>query len=146
MKVKVFKIRITDQFLTADQVLINDFLAHCDVVNSNSKLIEDKINYWSVLVSYQEKKVKESSNKEIPVAEEELSQEEMIIYDKLKDWRSEKAKEIQLPAYIIFHNSHLMSIARHKPSNFEDLESIKGLGKSKIEKYGVEIIEVLENA
>ena len=67
-------------------------------------------------------------------------------YNKLKDWRSEKAKEAQLPAYIIFHNAHLVSIARYKPSNLEDLEQINGLGKSKTEKYGIEIIEVLENA
>ncbi len=146
MKVKVFQIRISDQFLIADQALINDFLTQYDVINTNSNFIEDENNYWSVLISYQEKKVKESSNKINRVSEEELSQEEMIIYKKLKDWRSEKAREAQLPPYIIFYNSHLMSIAIHKPSNLEDLENISGLGKSKIEKFGIEIIKVLENA
>lgn len=60
--------------------------------------------------------------------------------------RSEKARESQLPSYIIFHNVHLMSIARQKPSNLQDLESVSGIGKSKVEKYGKEIIEILENA
>lgn len=146
MKVKVFKIRISDEFLVADQAEINNFLAQNDILNANSNLIEDETNYWSVLVSYQEKKVKDSSNKANPVSEEELSQEEMIIYNKLKDWRSEKAREVQLPAYIIFHNTHLMAIAKYKPCNLEDLQNINGLGKSKTEKYGIEIIEVLENA
>ncbi len=146
MKVKVFKIRISDEFLSADQTEINNSLAHYDILNTNSNFIEDETSYWSVLVSYQEKKVKESSNKAHPIFEEELSQEEMIIYNKLKDWRSEKARESQLPPYIIFHNAHLISIAKYKPSNLEDLENVNGLGKSKIEKFGAEIIEVLENA
>ena len=146
MKVKVFKIRISDEFLTADQNVINDFLTQNEVIHTNSKLIEEEINYWSVLISYEEKKLKTSSSKATPVSEEELSEEELIIYNKLKDWRSEKAKEAQLPAYIIFHNAHLVSIASYKPSNLEDLEQINGLGKSKTEKYGIEIIEVLENA
>lgn len=146
MKVKIFKIRVSDEFLEADQEFINDFLAQSEVLHTNSKLIEEEINYWSVLISYEEKKLKNGLGKAVPISEEELSEEETIIYNKLKDWRSEKAKESQLPAYIIFHNAHLLSIAKQKPSNLEDLEQINGLGKSKTEKYGTEIIEVLENA
>ena len=146
IKVKIFKIRVSDEFLIADQDLINDFLAQSEVLHTNSKLIEEEINYWSVLISYEEKKLKNGLSKATPMSEDELSEEETIIYNKLKDWRSEKAKEIQLPAYIIFHNAHLISIAKHKPNNLEDLEQINGLGKSKTEKYGAEIIDVLENA
>ncbi|TDX86811.1 HRDC domain-containing protein [Epilithonimonas xixisoli] len=146
MKVKIFKIRVSEEFLESDQELINNFLAQSEVLHTNSKLIEEEINYWSVLISYEEKKLKNISSKAIPISEDELSEEETIIYNKLKDWRSEKAKETQLPAYIIFHNAHLVSIARYKPNNLEDLEQINGLGKSKTEKYGAEIIEVLENA
>ncbi|HAP96555.1 MAG TPA: hypothetical protein DCP54_12570 [Chryseobacterium sp.] len=51
-----------------------------------------------------------------------------------------------MPAYIIFHNTHLMAIAKHKPCTLEDLENVNGIGKSKVEKFGIEILEVLENA
>jgi ribonuclease D len=47
---------------------------------------------------------------------------------------------------MVFHNSHLMSIARYKPFNLADLEQITGLGELKIRRFGVEILEVLENA
>lgn len=146
MKIKVFKIRISDEFLAEDQSLINDFLAQYEVLHTNSKLVEDENNYLSVLISYQEKQAKASPAKTVSVTEEELSEEEKIIYNKLKDWRSEKARESQLPSYIIFHNAHLMAIAKQKPNNLQDLKQINGLGKSKTEKYGTEIIEVLENA
>lgn len=146
MKVRVFKIRISDEFLSSDQSEINHFLGQYNILSTNSNLIEDEMSYWSVLVSYQEHKVKETSNKTISVLDEELSEEEKIIYNKLKNWRAEKARESQLPAYIIFHNNHLMSIAKHKPCNLEDLENVNGIGKSKVEKFGMEIIDVLENA
>ena len=77
-------------------------------------------------------------------SESELSEEEKIIYNKLIDWRADEAREAQLPAYIIFHNSHLMSIARHKPCTLDDLENVTGIGKRKVEKFGIEIIEVLK--
>ena len=79
-------------------------------------------------------------------SESELSEEEKIIYNKLKDGRADKAREAQLPAYIIFHNTHLMSIARHKPCTLNDLENVNGIEKRKVEKFDIEIIEVLENA
>ena len=39
-----------------------------------------------------------------------------------------------------------MSIARHKPCTLDDLENVTGIGKRKVEKFGIEILEVLENA
>ncbi len=146
MKVKVLKIRISEEFQTTDETMVNDFLSKYDVVNMNSKLVQDEINYWSVLVYYQEKAKQTNSNKVSVNSEEDLSEEEKIIYNKLKDWRYEKSKELNQPPYIIFHNSHLMSIAKFKPYNLQDLEQINGLGESKIKRYGTEIIEVLENA
>ncbi|WP_379964263.1 HRDC domain-containing protein [Epilithonimonas sp. UC225_85] len=146
MKVKVLKIRISDQFQNMDEAVLNDYLERYEIIDLHTQLILSDVNYWSVFINYEEKERKVILNKTNAGFEEELTEEEMIIYNKLKHWRAEKARESQLPPYIIFHNAHLMSIARHKPSNFEDLENVSGLGKVKIEKYGAEIIEVLESA
>ncbi|WP_312825504.1 HRDC domain-containing protein [Epilithonimonas sp.] len=146
MKVKVLKIRVSDKFQNMDEAVVNDFLSRFEIVNMNSKLVQDEINYWSVLIYYQEKSKQSGSSKMNISSEEDLSDEEKIIYNKLKDWRYEKSKELNHPPYIIFHNTHLMSIAKFKPCNLQDLEQISGLGESKIKRYGIEIIEVLENA
>ncbi|WP_333851941.1 HRDC domain-containing protein [Epilithonimonas sp.] len=146
MKVKVLKIRIDDRFQITDEAIVNDYLSRFEIVNMNAKLMADEINYWSVLIYYNNKKNTVISSKTTVNSESELSEEEKIIYNKLKDWRADKAREAQLPAYIIFHNTHLMSIARHKPCTLEDLENVNGIGKSKVEKFGIEILEVLENA
>ena len=146
MKVKVFKIRNDDRFQITDEAIVNDYLSRFEIVNMNAKLVADEITYWSVLIYYNNKKNTVISSKNTVNSESELSEEEKIIYNKLKDWRADKAREAQLPAYIIFHNSHLMSIARHKPCTLDDLENVNGIGKSKVEKFGIEILEVLENA
>lgn len=146
MKVKVLKIRIDDRFQITDEAIVNDYLSRFEIVNMNAKLVADEITYWSVLIYYNNKKNTVISSKNTVNSESELSEQEKIIYNKLKDWRADKAREAQLPAYIIFHNSHLMSIARHKPCTLDDLENVNGIEKRKVEKFGIEIIEVLENA
>ena len=146
MKLKVLKIRIDDRFQITDEAIVNDYLSRFEIVNMNAKLVADEITYWSVLIYYNNKKNTVISSKNTVNSESELSEEEKIIYNKLKDGRADKAREAQLPAYIIFHNTHLMSIARHKPCTLDDLENVNGIGKRKVEKFGREIIEVLENA
>lgn len=146
MKVKVLKIRIDDRFQITDEAIVNDYLSRFEIVNMNAKLVADEITYWSVLIYYNNKKNTVISSKNTVNSESELSEEEKIIYNKLKDWSADKAREAQLPAYIIFHNTHLMSIARHKPCTLDDLENVNGIEKRKVEKFGIEIIEVLENA
>ena len=146
MKVKVLKIRIDDRFQITDEAIVNDYLSRFEIVNMNAKLVADEIIYWSVLIYYNNKKNTVISSKTTVNSESELSEEEKIIYNKLKDWRADKAREAQLPAYIIFHNTHLMSIARHKPCTLNDLGNVTGIGKRKVEKFGIEILEVLENA
>jgi ribonuclease D len=62
----------------------------------------------------------------------------------LKYWRSEKAKEQNLPSYFIASNKELMSVAKYKPAKKKNCD-IKGFGKHKIENYGEEILEILES-
>ena len=70
--------------------------------------------------------------------------EEKILYA-LKEWRSDKAKEQNLPGYFIATNKELTSVAKYKPARKEELLDIKGFGKHKIENYGEEILEILES-
>ena len=44
MKVKVLKIRVSDRFQNMDEAVVNDFLSRYDVINMNSKLVQDEIN------------------------------------------------------------------------------------------------------
>ena len=62
---------------------------------------------------------------------------------KLKSWRLFKAKESQLPPYIILHDSTLQAIASVRPLSIEELEQIPGIGEHKLNKYGEDILNVV---
>lgn len=64
----------------------------------------------------------------------------------LKTWRSNKAKEIGMPPYIIMHDSTLQNLATLKPDSLNALSEVHGLGDHKINKYGDELLKVIQKA
>lgn len=54
MKIKVLKIRIADHYQIMDEAVVNDYLDRYEILNINSELIKDDINYWSVLIHYKD--------------------------------------------------------------------------------------------
>ncbi len=61
----------------------------------------------------------------------------------LKAWRAEVAKEHNLPAYVIFHDATLISIAIQAPQSLTDLSGISGMGTKKLEAYGQEVLRIV---
>jgi ATP-dependent DNA helicase RecQ len=48
-----------------------------------------------------------------------------------------------VPAYVVFHDATLRSIAVAAPSTLRELAGISGVGESKLAKYGESILELL---
>ena len=70
-----------------------------------------------------------------------LSQRECL--DALKAWRAEVAREHNLPAFVIFHDSTLRALAAEQPRTMADLDGIAGIGQKKREAYGTEVLRVV---
>jgi DNA helicase-2/ATP-dependent DNA helicase PcrA len=68
------------------------------------------------------------------------------LYAALKRWRLERATADDLPAYVVFHNSTLAEIAGRRPRDLSELSAVPGVGPSKLERYGSEVLAVLEAA
>jgi ATP-dependent DNA helicase RecQ len=64
-------------------------------------------------------------------------------FDALKAWRIDVAKQNNLPAYVIFHDATLITIAERAPHTLEDLQGISGLGTRKLEAYGAAVLNVI---
>ena len=64
----------------------------------------------------------------------------------LRAWRSEVAREHNLPAYIVFNDATLAQMALTAPSTLDELSGISGVGAKKLEAYGREILRVLESS
>lgn len=63
--------------------------------------------------------------------------------EKLKSWRSQKATEFGLPAYVIFNNEMLDELVEHKPTSIEELSAIKGFGKKRVSEHGADILHLI---
>ena len=64
----------------------------------------------------------------------------------LKAWRAEVAREHNLPAFLVFHDTALASMAREQPASLDELAGISGVGVKKLEAYGAEILRVLSKS
>lgn len=64
----------------------------------------------------------------------------------LVDWRREKYQKDNVPAFMILHQKTLLAIADLAPTTREELLTVKGFGKSKCDKYGDEILEIIRTA
>jgi DNA helicase-2/ATP-dependent DNA helicase PcrA len=65
------------------------------------------------------------------------------LYTALKRWRLERATTDDLPAYVVFHNSTLAEIAGRKPRDLAELSAVPGVGPTKLDRYGDEVLAVL---
>jgi ATP-dependent DNA helicase RecQ len=64
----------------------------------------------------------------------------------LRAWRSRRSREDGVPAYVVLHDATLHELAARRPSSEAELAMVKGLGPTKLERYGSELLAVLETA
>jgi ATP-dependent DNA helicase RecQ len=65
------------------------------------------------------------------------------VFERLRTWRAATAKEQGVPAYVVFHDATLREIATRLPANLEDLGTVAGVGVTKREKYGPQLLAAL---
>lgn len=66
------------------------------------------------------------------------------LFKELKSWRSESATKIGKPTYMVTHQSVLIAIAAIMPTTISELGQIKGVGKSFTDKFGIEVLKIVE--
>jgi ribonuclease D len=75
-----------------------------------------------------------------------LTEEERRMVGLLKRWRTGRANAQRVPAYMICPDKTLECLARERPETLEQLRSIYGLGDSKIERFGEDLLTALRDA
>ncbi len=78
-----------------------------------------------------------------PVIYQELSYEKDL-FEQLKKLRNQVAHEENVPAYLIFSDSTLLDLATYLPLSADELSGISGFGAFKIERYGRQFLEVVQ--
>jgi superfamily II DNA helicase RecQ len=68
------------------------------------------------------------------------------LFDRLREWRRERAREDEVPAYVVLHDATLRALAATKPATEADLAGVKGFGPAKLERYGEDVLAVIRAA
>jgi ATP-dependent DNA helicase RecQ len=65
------------------------------------------------------------------------------LWEYLREWRRETAKEANIAAFVVLHDSSLEEICRRRPRSLAELRQVSGIGERKAELYGQSILEAL---
>jgi DNA helicase-2/ATP-dependent DNA helicase PcrA len=68
-----------------------------------------------------------------------------VLVDALKAWRKQRSTADKVPAYVVLSDTHLAGIATAAPETLEDLARCPGIGPTKLERYGDEILAVVND-
>ena len=83
------------------------------------------------------------SSRGTPQAPVPTSPESEAVFERLRAWRAAEAKAQHVPPYVIFHDTVLRDIAHVRPARLDELGQIKGVGVSKLDRYGARVLGVL---
>jgi ATP-dependent DNA helicase RecQ len=61
----------------------------------------------------------------------------------LREWRLTAARSDGVPAYVVAPDSLLIDIADQRPATLPALRRVKGMGPSRLARYGAEILEIV---
>ena len=68
------------------------------------------------------------------------------LFERLRTWRAEQAKEASVPAYVVFTDATLTALAELRPTTVEALLSVSGVGRTKLERYGEDVLALCRAA
>jgi DNA helicase-2/ATP-dependent DNA helicase PcrA len=68
-----------------------------------------------------------------------------VVFDALKAWRLERSRKDQVPAFVVASDRTLLALAAAMPTNEAELLDVHGIGATKVELYGDEIVTVLDS-
>jgi ATP-dependent DNA helicase RecQ len=73
----------------------------------------------------------------------EMDQTQEMRFESLRKWRKAKAKELDVPAFVVFSDQTLVQLAIKNPQSLSALGDIYGIGESKLEKFGWDLLAEL---
>jgi DNA helicase-2/ATP-dependent DNA helicase PcrA len=89
-------------------------------------------------------KPKSAASKE--AARDGLGPDEQALFDRLRDWRRERAAGLGQPAYCVFTDATLAAISKARPAGESELAGVPGVGGTKLDKFGKEVLAMVADS
>lgn len=128
----------SDELLTALDILCRSF----EDINSGECTIESLCRIRTECLLEERKAPSKRRLKKLERKEGETGAVNEELRERLQQWRTERFKADNVPAYTIMHQSTLLEIASLMPVTKAGLMAIKGFGEAKFRKYGEELLAI----
>ncbi len=69
---------------------------------------------------------------------------DQALFERLRAWRSARAKEQGAPAFVVLTDATLMAIAERRPTDVAQLAGIPGIGQAKLDRYGEDVLALVD--
>ena len=123
-------------YLNLHKEVEKDYLAKYD---------QYKINISNTITqeTFQEKDTAPPAEKSSTI-DNEVPIEETEIFKELKDYRWKKSREENIKPYFIYNDNQLKDLISKMPKSKEELQTVAGFGDAKANKYGDDILRIIE--
>ena len=75
----------------------------------------------------------------------DLTARDLRLFEELKAWRLAHAQADAKPAFTVLVDTSLAEIAERRPRTLGELATVRGIGQTKLDRYGREILELVES-
>ena len=65
------------------------------------------------------------------------------VFEELRAWRLKVSQDAAVPAFVVFTDATLMAMAEARPADVSGLAKVPGVGRSKLERYGQDVLDIL---
>jgi superfamily II DNA helicase RecQ len=66
------------------------------------------------------------------------------LFERLRTWRAQTASELRQPAFCVFTDATLTTIAARRPRTRAELAGVPGVGAVKLDKYFEAITDIVD--
>lgn len=146
-KVPVWRLRQIFNHLLLEEYLTttSDEYMLVKLTGKSDSLLEGEVQISMKMAKEQEKPEKTTVKKKKRMAGVLLSNEQEVLFEKLRQLRMEIAKEEKVPPYIVFSDKTLVHMCQVRPENKAQMLKVSGVGEFKYQKYGESFLEVILN-
>ena len=128
----------SDEFLTGLEILLRTL----ETIASSGFSVEEACRIRTECLLEDRSSAKKRRLRKVEYADHEHGLVNEKLRERLQQWRSDRFKADNVPAYSIMHQSTLLEIAARIPKTKAELLRIKGFGDGRFKKYGAEILEI----
>lgn len=152
MLIKTFTLRFSPNLDGFDDEPVRSFMADKSIASVKEHFfIKDNIPYLTFVITYSAaplpadaQTTKTTSDNRKDNYRKLLNEQNTPLFNQLREWRKNRSMKDSVPPYVLFTNYQLANIAAKAPTSLQQLSAIEGVGKAKLEKYGKDIIGIIQ--